>query len=182
MVFLLEGDEWVWLADRLQTGAFSFGEVAGGVSSAISLVNQETGWSFALAEVCGMMRKMKAPPVDLSGRVIQAFPSWLDLPPGYIVNDWIAWQKGKLVAARLREHPEWLAMLASELSARQDHLFAASLEWLELLRSGEVEKVASILESPDPEGQRLRSSAPFRGERFVKAEEMEAIRERAYLG
>jgi hypothetical protein len=125
---------------------------------------------------------MRAPAVDLNGHVVPAFPPWLDLPPGYIVNDWIAWQKGKLVAARLREHPEWLAMLASELSARQDHLFAASLEWLELLRGGEVEKVASILESPDPEGQRLRSSAPFRGERFVKAEEMEAIRERAYLG
>lgn len=31
MVFLLEGDEWVWLADRLQAGAFGFGEVAGGV-------------------------------------------------------------------------------------------------------------------------------------------------------
>ncbi len=31
MVFLLERDEWVWLADRLQAGAFGFGEVAGGV-------------------------------------------------------------------------------------------------------------------------------------------------------
>ena len=47
---------------------------------------------------------MRAPAVDLNGHVVPAFPPWLDLPPGYIVNDWIAWQKGKLVAARLRVH------------------------------------------------------------------------------
>ena len=39
-------------------------------------------------------------------REITAFHSWLDLPPGYIVNDWIIWQKGKLVAARDRRYAQ----------------------------------------------------------------------------
>lgn len=125
---------------------------------------------------------MEGTQVDLSRRVIQAFPPWLDLPEGYIVNDWIAWQRGKLVAERLREHPEWLAMVTEELSLRKGDLFAATHEWLELLQRRGLEEIAAILESPDHEGQRLRSSSPFRGERFVSAEEMEVIRERAYLG
>ncbi len=36
---------------------------------------------------------MPATERDLSTHEIQAFPPWLDLPPGYIVNDWIAWEK-----------------------------------------------------------------------------------------
>jgi hypothetical protein len=42
--------------------------------------------------------------------------------------------------------------------------------------------ISRLLEAPDDEGQRLRSSTPFNGQRFIQPEEIEAIRERAYLG
>lgn len=119
---------------------------------------------------------------DLSQHVIQAFPPWLDLPPGYIVNDWIAWQKGKLVAKRLRENPSLIQTAIERLEARGDRLFSADIEWLELLRGMPVGAIATILEAPDEEGQRLRSSTPFSRPPFVQPEEAEAIRERAYLG
>ena len=109
-------------------------------------------------------------------------PPWLDLPPGYIVNDWIAWQKGKLVAKRLRRDPSLAHIAIRRLLARGDRLFAADLEWLDLLRSRTVEEVARLLESDDGEGQRLRSSTPFGRDPFVSPEEAEAIRERAYVG
>jgi len=119
---------------------------------------------------------------DLSQHVIQAFPPWLDLPPGYIVNDWIAWQKGKLVAKRLRENPSLIQTAIERLEARGDRLFSADIEWLELLRGMPVGAIATILEAPDEEGQRLRSSTPFSRPPFIQLEEAEAIRERAYLG
>lgn len=65
---------------------------------------------------------------DLSQHVVQAFPPWLDLPPGYIVNDWIAWEKVRLVAKRLREQPSLLQVARERLKAREDRLFAADLE------------------------------------------------------
>ncbi len=119
---------------------------------------------------------------DLSTHVIQAFPPWLDLPPGYIVNDWIAWQKGKLVARRLREQPSLIQTAIERLKAREALLFDADIEWLELLQNKPVETIASILESPDEESQRLRSSTPFGRPPFVQPQEAEAIRERAYVG
>lgn len=119
---------------------------------------------------------------DLSQHVIQAFPPWLDLPPGYIVNDWIAWQKGKLVAQRLRSDPSLLQVALDRLLARGDQLFSADQEWLELIRRFDVEGISQILESPDHEGQRLRSSTPFSRQPFIEPEEVETIRERAYLG
>ncbi len=125
---------------------------------------------------------MSVPATDLNQRPIPAFPPWLDLPPGYIVNDWIAWQKGKLVAARLRAHPELVEVAIQRLIDRGEDLFAADLEWQSLLAKHDVEFIASILESPDPEGQRLRSSTPFARQPFINPEEAEAIRERAYLG
>lgn len=118
---------------------------------------------------------------DLSNHVIQAFPPWLDLPPGYIVNDWIAWQKGKLVAKRLRDDPTLVARAIERLEARKDSLFAADLEWLDLLRQRDVAAICAILESSDDEGQRLRSSTPFSRAPFIQPAEAEAIRERAYL-
>ena len=125
---------------------------------------------------------MRAPAVDLNGHVVPAFPPWLDLPPGYIVNDWIAWQKGKLVAARLREHPEEMQLGIDWLTRHRADLSGHDREWGEMLTQWPVEKVVEMLESPCGEGQRLRSGMPFKGEPFVKEEQMEAIRERAYLG
>jgi hypothetical protein len=119
---------------------------------------------------------------DLSTHVIQAFPPWLDLPPGYIVNDWIAWQKGKLVADKIRETPSLLETAINRLLMRGDKLFAADYEWLELLRAGDIAVIARILEADDNEGQRWRSSSPFSRTPFIEPEEAEAIYERAYLG
>lgn len=119
---------------------------------------------------------------DLSQVEIQAFPPWLDLPPGYIVNDWIAWEKGKLVAQRLRQDPSLIQHAIERLESRGDSLFDADAEWLELLRRRDVNFIAELLESDDHEGQRLRSSTPFSRPPFVQPEEAEVIRERAYLG
>lgn len=115
-------------------------------------------------------------------RVIPAFPPWLDLPPGYIVNDWIAWQKGKLVATKLRFSPQLIQVARERLEARGSDLYQAQDEWLQVLREKPVEDVARILESPDPEGQRMRSSSPFTRPPFVEPAELDAILERAYAG
>jgi hypothetical protein len=119
---------------------------------------------------------------DLSTHVIQAFPPWLDLPPGYIVNDWIAWQKGKLVADKIRKAPSLLDTAINRLVTRSDTLFAADHEWLELLRTRDIAVITGILEANDSEGQRLRSSTPFSRKPFIEPEEAEAIYERAHLG
>lgn len=119
---------------------------------------------------------------DLSQVEVQAFPPWLDLPPGYIVNDWIAWQKGKLVAQRLREHPEDVQHGINWLKRHEDRLSAHDLEWLQMLQNWPLSRVADLLEAGDDEGQRLRSGMPFKGEPFVSSQQMEAIRERAYCG
>ena len=125
---------------------------------------------------------MPAPGIDLSKHVIQAFPPWLDLPPGYIVNDWIAWEKGKLVAKRLREHPEDVQRGIDWLNRHRDKLLPFDLEWLAMLETWPIEQIADLLESPSHEAQHLRSGMPFKGEPFVTAAQMEAIRERAYIG
>jgi hypothetical protein len=119
---------------------------------------------------------------DLSTHVIQAFPPWLDLPPGYIVNDWIAWQKGKLVAQRLREHPEDIQRGISWLRKHAATLSGHDVEWLSMLETWPLENVAALLESPCEEGQRLRSGMPFKGEPFVSPSQLEEIRERAWIG
>jgi hypothetical protein len=115
-------------------------------------------------------------------REISAFPPWLDLPPGYIVNDWIRWQKGKLVAQRLREKPERIELGIRWLEKRGNRLSAHDAEWLGILRNLPLEEVAALLESSGDEGQRLRSGMPFKGEPFVSEAEMEAIRARAFAG
>jgi hypothetical protein len=88
---------------------------------------------------------------DLSQVEVQAFPPWLDLPPGYIVNDWIAWQKGKLVAQRLRQDPSLIQQAIDRLESRRDRLFDADVEWLDLLRHNDVNSIAELLESDDLE-------------------------------
>ncbi len=125
---------------------------------------------------------MPAAPQTLENREIPAFPPWLDLPPGYIVNDWISWQKGILVAKRLREKPELIAVARQKLESKGGQLSWAQTEWLDLLKTVDTEQIAQIMESSDHEGQRLRSSGPFNSKLYVEPEEMEAIRERAYLG
>jgi hypothetical protein len=120
--------------------------------------------------------------ITVPPREIAAFPSWLDLPPGYTVSDWILWQKGKLVAARLRETPALVRVALERLQNQSGGIFPANEEWLVLLQEKETEELAAILESPEHEGQRLRSSSPFVCEPFIEPEETEAIRDRAYLG
>jgi hypothetical protein len=125
---------------------------------------------------------MSSSGIDLSKHVIQAFPPWLGLPPSYTINDWIAWQKGKLVEKRLRQDPSLVDLAIRRLLARGDSLFSADPEWLKILRTQDMEAITTILEADDDESQRLRSSTPFSRQPFVKPEEAEAIRERAYVG
>lgn len=125
---------------------------------------------------------MSSPGVDLSKHVIQAFPPWLDLPPRYTVTDWIAWQKGKLVAEKIRQDPSLVELAIRRLEGRGDSLFTADLEWLEILRTQNLEAITTILEADDDESQRLRSSTPFSRQPFIKPKEAEVIRERAYVG
>ena len=86
------------------------------------------------------------------------------------------------MAQKIRRDPSLPHVAIRRLLARGDRLFAADLEWLDLLRSRTVEEVARLLESDNAEGQRLRSSTPFSRDPFVSPEEAEAIRERAYVG
>jgi hypothetical protein len=115
-------------------------------------------------------------------RVLPAFPPWLDLPPGYLLQDWIRWQKGKVVARRLRETPECLETAVERLRQKGGRLFAADAEWLELMVARDWPRIFRALEAPDEEGQRLRSSMPFTGEPFVTHAELEGIHERAFAG
>lgn len=119
--------------------------------------------------------------VQVPGREITAFPAWLDLPPGYVASDWIALEKGKLIAARLREEPELVRVAIERIRALPGVMFSGTEEWLLILQEKSTEEIAAILEAPDHEGQRLRSSSPFVREPFVKPEEIQAIRERAYF-
>ncbi len=125
---------------------------------------------------------MSASTDALHQRELQSFPPWLDLPPRYTAGDWISWQKGKLIAARLREDPALVRLALQRMIERPRHHFPAILEWIELIEKHNVEEIAAIMESADDEGQRLRSSSPFVREPFVTSEEVEAIRERAHFG
>ena len=113
-------------------------------------------------------------------RVLPLFPSWLDLPQGYLVQDWIRWKKGELVARRLRQDPCLLDVAEKRLAQRGARLFAADLEWLDLIVAHDCQRILDALEAPDEEGQRLRSSMPFTGEPFITLAELEAIHERAF--
>jgi hypothetical protein len=64
-------------------------------------------------------------PVSLkeSQREITAFPSSLDLPPDYTVNDWILWQKGILIAARLRNNPSLVRLALERHQNRKNRCF-----------------------------------------------------------
>lgn len=98
------------------------------------------------------------------------------------MNDWIAWQKGKLVAHKIRKAPSLLDTAINRLVTRRDTFFAADHEWLELLRTRDIAVITGILEANDSEGQRLRSSTPFSRKPFIEPEEAEAIYESAHLG
>ena len=98
------------------------------------------------------------------------------------MNDWILWQKGILIAARLRNNPSLVPLALERHQNRKKPLFSANYEWLELLQSKDIEAIASILDSSDHESQRLRSSSPFVREPFIEGNETEAIHARAHLG
>ncbi len=140
----------------------------------------------ALADlVCAVhpsgMSAVLEPPKSASDEV-PMFPPWLDLPPNYLVQDWMQWQRGKIVAERMKQNPDLLQFAKQRLLAKRDRLFGAQIEWLELLDQMNLEEVCAILETPDDEGQRLRSSSPFHGNPFITPEENEDVRQRAYLG
>ncbi|MCX6850643.1 MAG: hypothetical protein NTY98_17110 [Verrucomicrobia bacterium] len=113
---------------------------------------------------------------------VPMFPPWLDLPPNYLVQDWMQWQRGKLVAARLRENPDLIQTAKERLKIRKSALYRPQLEWLELLERSSIEQICDILEAANDEGQRLRSSSPFHGSPFITPEENEDVRQRAYAG
>ena len=113
---------------------------------------------------------------------VPMFPPWLDLPPNYLVQDWMQWQRGKIVAGRLRENPELIQTAKERLEVRKSYLYQPQVEWLELLERSSVGQICHILEAADDEGQRLRSSSPFHGSPFITPEENEDVRQRAYTG
>lgn len=113
---------------------------------------------------------------------VPMFPPWLDLPPGYLVQDWMQWQRGKIVARRLREDPGLILDARQRLETEKPRLYQAQLEWLELLEHSSAAQICGILEAADDEGQRLRSSSPFHGSPFITPEENEDVRQRAYAG
>lgn len=113
---------------------------------------------------------------------VPMFPPWLDLPPNYLVQDWMQWQRGKMVAARLRENPDLIQTAKERLAARKSALYRPQVEWLELLERSNIGQICDILEAADDEGQRLRSSSPFHGSPFITPEENEDVRQRAYAG
>ncbi len=113
---------------------------------------------------------------------VPMFPPWLDLPPNYLVQDWMQWQRGKIVASRLRENPDLIQTARQRLEARTSQLYKPQVEWLELLEQSSVGQICHILEAADDEGQRLRSSSPFHGSPFITSEENENVRQRAYAG
>ena len=113
---------------------------------------------------------------------VPMFPPWLDLPQNYLVQDWMQWQRGKLVAARLRKNPDLIQTARERLEARKSLLYRPQVEWLELLDRSSIGQICDILEAADDEGQRLRSSSPFHGSPFITPEENEDVRQRAYTG
>ncbi|WP_395742208.1 hypothetical protein [Prosthecobacter sp.] len=113
---------------------------------------------------------------------VPMFPPWLDLPPGYLVQDWMQWQRGKIVASRLRQDPNLVLAARQRLEDRKSQLYRPHLEWLDLLEHASIEQICELLESPSDEGQRLRSSSPFHGSPFITPEENEDVRQRAYAG
>jgi hypothetical protein len=129
---------------------------------------------------CGMSAVLEPPPS--ASDEVPMFPPWLDLPPNYLVQDWLQWERGKIVAKKLRQNPDLVTFAKQRLLAKRDRLFSAQVEWLELLNQKDLNEVCSILEAPDDEGQRLRSSSPFHGMPFITAEENEHVRERAFTG
>ncbi len=140
----------------------------------------------ALADlVCAVhpsgMSAVLEPPKSASDEV-PMFPPWLDLPPNYLVQDWIRMEKGKLVAERLRREPSLMQQGIEWLLRDHEPLQPHDAEWLALLSTGDVEAVTGVLEDEGDTGQRLRSGMPFKGEPFVTRAEMEEIRERAYRG
>jgi len=108
------------------------------------------------------------------------FPDWLDLPEGYLVQDWMQWQRGKIVADKIIKHPELIDLAVQRLRSRGENLLRAELEWLGLLEGSRPDEISAILEDDGPEGQRLRSSSPFHGSTFITAEENDHVRKRAY--
>lgn len=129
---------------------------------------------------CGMSAILEPPPS--ASDEVPMFPPWLDLPPNYLVQDWIRWQKGKIVANRLRQQPQMLQQGIQWLLHDQATLSSHDAEWLALLNAGDIEAVAKVLEDAGDTGQRLRSGMPFKGQPFVTPQEMEHLRERAYRG
>lgn len=80
-------------------------------------------------------------------------------------NDWIALEMARRIAARIQEHPElitdarnWLAQLRT--SGRD---FAAHREWERIMDTQPLDEVLRLLVTENDEGQRLRSSHPFKG-------------------
>lgn len=88
------------------------------------------------------------------------------------------------MARRLRENPALVAEGVRRIrnSRERGRDFSAYREWDEILRTRSAFEIADILESETEEGQRLRSSRPFVGPRFVTDRERKDIIERAFAG
>ena len=97
-------------------------------------------------------------------------------------NDWIALEMARRIAARIEEDPailgralDWMAGLRA---AGRD--FAAHREWQEILKTKPASEVARLLVVENDNGQRLRSSHPFKG--VIPESERLAIIEDAFAG
>jgi len=97
-------------------------------------------------------------------------------------NDWIAIEMARRIAAQIEEDPtilgralDWIAGLRA---VGRD--FAAHREWQEILKTKPASEVARLLVMENDEGQRLRSSHPFKG--VIQEPERLAIIEDAFAG
>ena len=101
--------------------------------------------------------------------------------PRYTPHDLISLEFGKRAAARLREHPELLALGRENIESwakLQGRLAPAYQEWNQIIEQGGLEAVLAILEGITDHDQRLRSSTPFVGPSFVSEDERKAIYDR----
>jgi hypothetical protein len=86
-----------------------------------------------------------------------------------------------IIAARLRQQPELLAIARANLSrwiaSGCPRTRAVWIEWQGIIDRG-LDTVTSVLTSSDANSTRLRQSSPFAGPRFISRRERTAILQR----
>jgi hypothetical protein len=95
-------------------------------------------------------------------------------------NDWIQLEMARRIAAHMRENPSLIRnarVWMNELRAKGRD-YVAHREWEEILDRSTFDEVLELLTMENDEGQRLRSSHPFKG--IITEAERTAIIENAF--